>query len=598
MVPTGTASPADLLIALDRLFGIGVLYPPGHARCVEVALAFQREMAGLLDGSPTLVCEGHRTALTVQGCPVPLGTRGARRLHGILAGLGIARLEIDAGASALDLQELTRLLHRWKHDADATRGFRQLDLTGLPSTARIVQREFSHRADDDDPDPESDQVREVFRHTLPKITLSEREPVAVRRELERPPETAAETAPSANLAAPFAPPTPGEERDRTSSAIELRHRLEALANSADRTVIAPAADRAEQLAVLLQLLLTTPDAAARAVIENRLREELPERPRRRERAVLLGALQKVLASGDAAAVDRLWPLLTPSLRRQTPLGPLLLEVCRALPPASRSAIWPQVTNEILGGMEGEDVDTLRELSAWAGSLPEDAMRPELARLERLPALREGAIARRLFQPPLAELRPVFAALLHGSRGETIAALLLEGLRAQPPPWPGAPALAFLRAQTARHRAFLAQWLRESGHDTHSPDLLATAGAIVGAGLRSLPRRQRHEPWVSEAVSSLGALPVAGAAELLTRIRREKRWRLLPAWPGPCRRAAADAARRLAARLASDAPPPPAPPPPAAPAPFAALPPPVTGGHEIEPAGVAPAASAGKRPGGE
>ncbi|MHB8079679.1 MAG: hypothetical protein ACYDIE_10560, partial [Candidatus Krumholzibacteriia bacterium] len=141
-----SADPCDgLWSALDRLLNIGAFYPAGHVRSEEAARAFLHEMSARLGGAPTLTIDTGRAALAVQGRVTPVESKGAKRLHAMLTALGIARIEIDAAASPVDLHAFSTLLLWSKHQADTAVGFRQISFAGLPPTVRVVQRAFGRR---------------------------------------------------------------------------------------------------------------------------------------------------------------------------------------------------------------------------------------------------------------------------------------------------------------------------------------------------------------------------------------------------------------------------------------------------------------------
>lgn len=568
----------ELLLAFDRLFGIGALYPSGHARCQDVARIFRDQMRCLLGAAPALVFEAERDSLVVQAQPVAPEARGARRLAGLFATLGISRLEIDAQADPAALQELVRLLLRWKHEADSARGFRQLDLTGLPSSTRIVQRELAVADEEtgggqrDQPDraavarvlqtlrerggddPASQAARggaadpkNLLEQASAAIALAGAQPAELLLEaLQQAPAVA--PAPAAAAAAPAA------GGDHRWAPAELEHRLQACAPR--EAAFQPAVDGAEHLSVLLQLLLLEKGGEPGAVLVSALSEALREPPDARGRAVLAGALADLLPGAEPAAIDTLFPVLAPPLRRSAQLAGALRRVCERAEGRSARALWSHVVNEILLGLTGDKPTDVQEVARWAASREESEMRAGLPRLAALEALRDGRLAPQLFQPPSPALYPLFAVLLGGPRWELFGPPLRESLRAHPPRWIGSPVLLFLQDEVAHHRGFLSRLLHELAQGRLSETLSVAAGRIIAEGLRELPASRRRETGIAEAVGALGSLPAPGAGALLKRIRRERRWLVKPAWPRACRDAAARAQRRPAAEATQAAAPPP------------------------------------------
>ncbi len=155
--------------ALDRLFNIGAFYPPGHARCVEVAQALRDELAQLRGGAAGVRIDAGRDALAVQGRLDGLESRGAQRLHATMDALAIARLEFAADVSAEDLHAFAVRLLWCKHQVDTAVGFRQVDFEGLPATVRVAQREFGRRSGGGGLSLRADQVDQAVTDILQSL---------------------------------------------------------------------------------------------------------------------------------------------------------------------------------------------------------------------------------------------------------------------------------------------------------------------------------------------------------------------------------------------------------------------------------------------
>jgi hypothetical protein len=594
---------SKLLTAFERLFSIGILYPAGHAQCVNVATAFQSEVRSSLAGSDMLAIEACREALAIQGCLFTPGIRSGRRIHEVMTALGISRLEIDKTATPADLYAVVSLLLQLKHEAETTRGLRHLEFKGLPPTVRLTLKRFSQRTEgvSDGPsavDEESnaalelrgfgEETREAMADLVQKISLQlvHQQPVQVPDARIATP-AAEPTAPTATGPAPFPPPAaapfpppvappfpppatapapsgPPLAASRDSgprvhkeipsgldaagiaqgcclTLTELQRRLVA---TADTCLQLNLTDRAEQLGVLMQMLVRAAPSAL-AGITDLLGKCLADPLRARERSVLTGALRQMIGTGDEEILDRALPILFAQLRKTGVLGPLFLEVLGSVEVSARRATWPHLLNELLLGFEGVDDDAFHQIALLATGLPEEEMRLALPRLAKLEAIRDHRLAQRLFQTSLREFAGLFSVLLGSSAVERVGPWLMELLRAQPPNWPGSPVLILMGDYAPGHRGFLARLLRETARGEYSVELLQSAIQTIVRGLKTLPRKQRGAPWVPRAVETLGALPHPAAAELLSEIRGRRRLVVLRAWPAPCREAATRAQRARA-----------------------------------------------------
>jgi hypothetical protein len=126
---------------LARLLSVAAIYPAGHVRVMEAAdpvLAQLRKSRGEFDG---LGLELQNGALMVDGRIVPERSGPIQRLHQDLDGLGVTRLEIRRDARLEDLLALGKFLRSHAQAPVEGRAFQQPELTGLPDTVRMVQRD-------------------------------------------------------------------------------------------------------------------------------------------------------------------------------------------------------------------------------------------------------------------------------------------------------------------------------------------------------------------------------------------------------------------------------------------------------------------------
>lgn len=141
----GREDDARIVASLDRLFSLCALYPADHIRIVEARNEFQQDLAEVIGKSGTLLIEGGREGLFVHSQVLGVEYQGVRRFQELLQSIGINRIEILPSATAEDLHRLASLLLKYKHQAEASQGFRQFEFPDLPSTIRIAQREFGKR---------------------------------------------------------------------------------------------------------------------------------------------------------------------------------------------------------------------------------------------------------------------------------------------------------------------------------------------------------------------------------------------------------------------------------------------------------------------
>jgi len=135
----------ELVEKFDRLFNTCSIYPVGHVRFGEAERIFREALIKAVGGNRTLHIDGDRENLIVQSCVVNRSTPEVERLHGFMTSLGIARVEMDTSYTKQDLYDFMTLLLRYKHEVEAARSFRQFEFKDLPSTIRIIQRQFGKR---------------------------------------------------------------------------------------------------------------------------------------------------------------------------------------------------------------------------------------------------------------------------------------------------------------------------------------------------------------------------------------------------------------------------------------------------------------------
>jgi hypothetical protein len=136
---------SGFLVALERLLGMGALYPPGHARCREAASRACAALDGLGDRTELVRVRMTATSLQVGAEVVELTLPGAARVHEILFGLAISRVELPVGISAGDLLDFAARLAELRVAQETSRSSGGPTLDGFPDAVRVRQRVFGGR---------------------------------------------------------------------------------------------------------------------------------------------------------------------------------------------------------------------------------------------------------------------------------------------------------------------------------------------------------------------------------------------------------------------------------------------------------------------
>lgn len=619
--------------AFDRLFKIFALYPVEHARCTDVADVFRERLDRILRTTSTVNITAGAESLFVQSVELPTKLPALRRFHDILDTLGIAYIEIDSGVSTLDLHTFTSVIMAHRNQAKSSMCFRQFEFEGIPSTIRVVQREFGQRVDQEggtakriseireaitrslaalegvdcnkakselyqmvsekifskvidklemattsqgvsmssyrsledllnigvhaiqhvvqefiDDEEETLDVRGLFRQIKKAVALSDdEESVQLMMDvlMMAADELDVEQSESSNLVLEES----GSDKDCVMSLTNLRKRLDECASLAGTISAIELQDFSEELSVMIQLLFYYPTPKLMAGIVAKTDGLLSSRLKPTERQVVFKAIHQLIDRPDYALIDRSLPPIIKSIRisKNESLASFLFNIYETASPKKREAIWPHIVNEILLGFEGDSPEAVNSLHKLMNSTTEKTLKENLDRLEYLEAMREQRFMKRLFNPPIPELYPVFAILLHSSQSSVIGSLLLNGLKSTSHNWEGAEALKLINVYNLQCRDFLARLFAEGWRTKGSDILRDMAGEII---LQELPRLSRYrwrENWVSKAILVLGSCWDQRAETLLLKIIKSRKYLFIPVWPKECRNAAIRAlkVRRLA-----------------------------------------------------
>lgn len=136
---------ADLMVALERMFKIGVYYPSGHAVRDQAAEGFLAALAKVVRRARSLRFAWDGEHLTVQGFMLDPGQRGVPQLQEYLVDLGITTIEFDPRVTAAELHQFVTRMLALRTRVKGALEFQQIVIDGLPATVSVSQRSFRAR---------------------------------------------------------------------------------------------------------------------------------------------------------------------------------------------------------------------------------------------------------------------------------------------------------------------------------------------------------------------------------------------------------------------------------------------------------------------
>lgn len=205
------------------------------------------------------------------------------------------------------------------------------------------------------------------------------------------------------------------------------------------------------------------------------------------------------------------------------------------------ALWPHLINDLVLGFGADAGHIATTLWDRVGQLGMGCARKSLPCLKKLPAFSSTAgepDLGPLWSLPLAQTRPAHAVLMNSRFANRHGILLLRAMKRQPFNDLTRIMAMALDEYRPHHRKFIFALVCEGDLEKPSPRLGQMAGELLADRLLHLPRENRKESWVIEAIAMLPALLGGKASPVLDRIRRERRYLVMRAWPANCRRTAA------------------------------------------------------------
>jgi len=132
----------EFLESLHRICKIGIYYPAGHKVLDQAAQQFQRNISGIADTNRSVLIELKGETLLVEGYEILAPTNALREFKKLILDLGIGTIEIDRTIILPELLQLVKSLLLGRSQLQGIKEFTQADVANLPTSVRIVQKEF------------------------------------------------------------------------------------------------------------------------------------------------------------------------------------------------------------------------------------------------------------------------------------------------------------------------------------------------------------------------------------------------------------------------------------------------------------------------
>lgn len=134
---------ADLMNSLHRFFKIGIYYPAGHAVADQAAASFLRTLRLIAGKESTYVrVTVSENSLAIQGIELGISVAAAQYFHNLLHSLSISALDIHRDINAEELRLFLSRLLFLRTSLQNSRDFKEVKITGLPSTVKVHQLQF------------------------------------------------------------------------------------------------------------------------------------------------------------------------------------------------------------------------------------------------------------------------------------------------------------------------------------------------------------------------------------------------------------------------------------------------------------------------
>lgn len=312
---------------------------------------------------------------------------------------------------------------------------------------------------------------------------------------------------------------------------------------ADDNVLSPAT---EHISILIQMLPIAPNFDVASAIVQRLHRMGPHE-KRNGLAVCRQGITELGESLPFESFDFVLPVLCEILSLEgshTPLCDVLPQMVHACSGRAREALWPHVVDETLRHPRSEAQLVGTGILEFIDDLQPHAMTRAVQRLCQLPALSQGQLAANFFDPRHLRTYRMFASLLTSTKADLVGPTIIAVLRTHPVQLAGAEgaqgALLGMDRYRPEHAVFLHHLLTDMLSEHASEPLVRNTCSLLMTAIRKLDPEQRKAAWVPDALTYLGEYGSDVAKLTLEMVLHRKRLGLVPLWPSPCRKAAAEA----------------------------------------------------------
>ena len=250
-------------------------------------------------------------------------------------------------------------------------------------------------------------------------------------------------------------------------------------------------------------------------------------------------LAMVIDKGRNQLADHLFPAVCGPLREAHPDQLFLFwrKLWGLLETEGRSLVWPFLVDDALLGMGEISPENAQEIVAALGSQDIEAAGRHREKLFGMPAFRQKSAAGTIFSVPPAKMAALHTLLLESPLADWHGPRLHRVLAKQPASQITGVVMHLLGDYQPENRAFYAALIRQQAEGAMPADLRTWIVELLVPGLRTLPPGRRREDWVVHALSWLGKLDHAAAADLFDCVLNERRLFFFRAWPAECRTAA-------------------------------------------------------------
>ena len=160
--------------SLQRLFKIGIYYPSGHAILDRATERFMEHLVEVAGEKSSVILEVYNTTLILEGIELDNETPFVREFNTMLSTLGVSALIIDRQITMRELHDFVRKMLAYKAKVLNAKKFAQVEITNLPHSITVEQKEFLARSDiparqddsDDGPDDLNSFVESLSNYGL------------------------------------------------------------------------------------------------------------------------------------------------------------------------------------------------------------------------------------------------------------------------------------------------------------------------------------------------------------------------------------------------------------------------------------------------